>query len=317
MPGAIGANAKLYLRPEATYGVLPGGNFIQLAFLTAAIGTRQQLIDARVLGVGTGRDPGDPLLGEIATDGQVEVPINLEGFGHWLRLLMGPPTTSGTAPNLEHEFRSGSATLPSASIVLDYGPQLTERYAVALGVRASTLEVEFSPTGAATARIGLLAQGGGQQAAAVHGTPVTVTGANFNRASGSIARGATPLALVTGASISFSNGVEALRTIRADRKIEEAEIGLAGVTGRVTTRFADGGLLPDAIANTPVDLRLAFEISADRRLELRMPRAFVGIPRGEVQGPGGVSAEYDLQASGDGVTAALVVTLRNAVAGYA
>jgi hypothetical protein len=110
---------------------------------------------------------------------------------------------------------------------------------------------------------------------------------------------------------------EALRTIRADRKIEEAEIGLAGVAGRVTTRFADGGLLPDAIANTPVDLRLAFEISADRRLELRMPRAFVGIPRGEVQGPGGVSAEYDLQASGDGVSAALVVTLRNAVAEYA
>jgi hypothetical protein len=317
MSGAIGANAKLYLKPETTYGTLATGNYTQLGFQTAAIGTRQQLIDVRVLGIGTGRDPGDPMLGEINTDGQVEVPINDEGFGHWLRLFMGAPTTTGTSPNFIHEFASGAATLPSASMVLDYGPQITERYSVAVGVRATTLDVDFSPTGPATARIGLLAQGGTLQQTAVHGTPTMVTGANFSRASGSIKKGSNDLALITGASISFSNGIEPLRTIRADRKIEEAEIGLVGVTGRITARFADGGLLPDAIANTPINIRLAFQINANRQIEFRMPRAFVGIPRGEVQGPGGVSAEYDLQASSDGTLAAFIVTLRNGVASYA
>ena len=196
MPGVIGANANLYLRPEASYGTLATGNYTRLGFLRAGLGVSQQLLDLRVLGIGQGRDAGDPMQGEIDTEGEVEIPLNQDGLGHWLRLLLGPPTTTGTSPNFVHVFASGAAALPSASVVLDYGATLPDRYLVLTGVRAGSLAIGFGPTGPATARIGLMAQGGGLQPTAVHGTPVTVTGTNFLRPQGRILKGATPLALV-------------------------------------------------------------------------------------------------------------------------
>lgn len=317
MPGVIGANANLYLRPETTYGTLATGNYTRLGFLRASLGVSQQLLDLRVLGIGQGRDAGDPMQGEIDTEGDIEIPANQEGLGHWLRLLLGPPTTTGTSPNFVHVFASGTAALPSASVVLDYGATLTDRYLVLTGVRAGSLAIGFGPTGPATARISLMAQGGTLQPGVVHGTPVTVTGANFLRSQGRILKGATSLALVADASLDISNGLEALRTIRNDRRIEEAEPGGTSITGRITARFASGGLLPDALADTPVDLTLGFEASASRAVEFRVPRAFLSRPRAEIEGPGGVSVTYDLRASADGVGAALSVTLRNGIASYA
>lgn len=317
MRGVIGANANLYLRPETSYGTLATGNFTRLGFLRAGLGVSQQLLDLRVLGIGQGRDAGDPMQGEIDTEGEVEIPLNQDGFGHWLRLLLGPPTTTGTSPNFVHVFASGAAALPSASVVLDYGATLPDRYLVLTGVRAGSLAIGFGPTGPATARIGLMAQGGGLQPGAVHGTPVTVTGTNFLRPQGRILKGTTPLALVTDASLDVSNGLEALRTIRNDRRIEEAEPGGTSITGRVTARLAAGGLLAEALADTPVDLTLGFEASAVRAIEFRLPRTFLSRPRAEIEGPGGVSVTYDLRASADGVGAALSVTLRNSIASYA
>lgn len=317
MAGVTGANVKLLEKPEATYGTAATGNYNQLAFTTLSLGTQQALLDGRVLGVGSGRDAGDPILGEIDTSGQAVVPLNEFGIGRWLRLLLGAPDTSGTAPNYIHEFRSGAQTLPSATLVQDLGAGITLRYSVSVGVRATTFSLEFSPTGLATATVGLMAQGGEPQSGVIGGTPVLVSGSNFSRASGAITDAGTPIALVTGAQLEFSNGVEALRTIRSDRKIEEAEIGLASASGTLTARFTDSGLYTKAVSNTPVDLRFSMARSANVSLELRFPRVFLSIPRGEVQGPGGVSAQYTFQASGEGVPAMMIATLRNSLASYA
>jgi hypothetical protein len=316
MPGVIGANANLYIKPETTYGTLATGNYTRLGFLRAGLGVSQQLLDVRVLGLGQGRDPGDPILGEIDTEGEVEIPINQDGLGHWLRLLFGAPTTSGTSPDFVHVFTSGAASLPSVSLSLDYGSVLTDRYLVLTGVRAGSISIGFGPTGPATARLGLMAQGGGLQATAVHGSPTTATGENFNRAQGRILKDATPLALITDATLDISNGIEPLRTIRSDRKIEEAEPGGTSVTGRITARFTSGGLLADALADTPVDITLGFRKTTTREIAFNIPRAFLSKPRAEVDGPGGVAVTYDFRASADGGPS-LTATLRNGVASYA
>lgn len=66
------------------------------------------------------RDPAAPFLDTVTVQGDIVVPVNLVNFGHWLRLLLGAPTTTGTAPNLTHSFGSGAAALPSQSIEIGY-----------------------------------------------------------------------------------------------------------------------------------------------------------------------------------------------------
>lgn len=316
--GVIGAAASLWMLPEEAYGTAPSGNYHQIGFMSGALGPRQEQIDVRVLGLGTGRNPTDPLLGEIDVNETITVPVNQAGFGHWLRLMLGAPDTTGSASDYTHVFTSGGAALPSNTMVVDYGARLgTNRYMIIGGARAASMTMEFSNAGPADAQINVVAQGGAYASAPGAGTPAISAGPIFNRATGVIREGASAIGRVTSSTLTVDNGIQPLRTIRADRKIEEAEEGGFNATGSVTVRFAEGGLLPAALAGTPVDLSLGFEVSATRSLIMRVPRAFLSQPRAQIEGPGGVSATFDFRASGEGVAGALIATLKNSTASYA
>lgn len=318
MSGTLGSLAFLWSKPEGTYGTAASGDYDALGFLRANLLPRQDLIDVPVLGLGTGRDGTDPILGEFSVDGEIEVPINHAGFGHWLRLMMGAPTTTGSSPDYTHEFRSGAATLPSNTLVLDYGAALgTARYLQSLGVPGNTMGVDFGTSGPATARIGVIAQGAALQTTAGAGTPAAVSGPLFNRINGTISKGGNPLALITEASIEFSNNVEAVRTIRNDNKIAAAVPLRTSVTGRVTARFADGGLQVEATAGTPVDLTIGWVANADRSIIFQIERAYLSKPSAPIEGPGGVSASFDILGSAQSVDCTLKVILKNSVASYA
>jgi hypothetical protein len=60
--------------------------------------------------------------------------VDLNNIGHWLRLLLGPPITTGTSPNFTHSFGSGASALPSNSIEIGY-PDVPS-YDLCTGVRA-------------------------------------------------------------------------------------------------------------------------------------------------------------------------------------
>jgi hypothetical protein len=89
MPRAIGANCRLLVRPETTYGTQATGNYRQVPFLSCDLGAEQPLLDADVIGVGSSRDPAAPFLDTVTVQGQAVVPIDLVNIGHWLRLLLG------------------------------------------------------------------------------------------------------------------------------------------------------------------------------------------------------------------------------------
>ena len=55
MPRAIGANCRLLMIPEATYGTAPAGDWQRMPFLSCDLGAEQPLLDADVIGVGPGR----------------------------------------------------------------------------------------------------------------------------------------------------------------------------------------------------------------------------------------------------------------------
>ena len=217
MPRAIGANCRLLMLPETTYGTAPGSNWRRMPFLSCDLGAEQPLLDADVIGVGSNRDPAAPFLDTVTVAGQAVVPVDLINIGHWLRLLLGAPATTGST-NFIHTFGSGAASLPSNAMEIGY-PDVPS-FDVCTGVRADTLEMDFTPTGAATATFGLLGQGSVRTGATSGGTPTSAAYTAFNKAQGSITRSGSALAQVTGARLTYANGMEAVRTIRADRRVE-------------------------------------------------------------------------------------------------
>jgi hypothetical protein len=157
MPRAIGANSKLHMAVEAAYGEPPGGNWRLMPFVSCDLGAEQPFIDADVIGLAPNRDVAPPFRDIVTVQGQAVAPVDLAFIGDWLTLLLGPPTSSGADPDYEHVFVSGASPLPSAGIELAY-PDVPN-FDVMAGVRADTWEIDFSPSGAATATVGLIGQG--------------------------------------------------------------------------------------------------------------------------------------------------------------
>jgi hypothetical protein len=318
MTRVTGAQCRFYMLPESTYGTAPTGNYIQLGFMEANLGTSQDLTDNPIIGLADDRDPGDPFLGPVDTAGQVTVPINEDGFGHWLRLMFGPPTTSGTNPNFVHTFDSGVLEPPSNAMVLDYTSKLTNRWSVNSGARGGEMAIEFSPTGAAMARFPVICQGESRVASSPVGTPVIVAGANFQRSMGSVQRNGSALGQVVGGDFTYSNNLDAVRTIRADRRIEGADPGIVGVTFNLRLRLsaAAEALLTDAEANTACTLDFRLQRSAQRYVNFNMGRAWLSAPKRPIAGPNGIEATFSGRASVDPATGRTMrVTLGNSVAG--
>jgi hypothetical protein len=91
MGRARGANSHLYGKFETAYGTPPGGNYLQLPFVSCNLGVAQGLIESDLLG--QGRESYDPTLDVVNNDGDVTVPVDAGNFGDWLNLLLGPATT--------------------------------------------------------------------------------------------------------------------------------------------------------------------------------------------------------------------------------
>jgi hypothetical protein len=281
MPRAIGANSRLLMIPEVTYGTAPGGNWRRVPFLSCNLGAEQPLLDADVIGLGGNRDPAAPFFDTVTVEGDVVVPVDLINIGHWLRLLLGVPS-----------------------------------YDVCAGVRADALEIDFSPTGPATATIKLIAQGSTRAGSSSGGTPIAAAYTAFNKAQGSISRAGSALAQVTGARLAYSNSVEAVRTIRADRKIEGADPGIARATGQITARFADTTLLTQAQNGTAAEFAFAFTIDANRSLTFTLHEVYLALAKTPIEGPAGVEANFEFRAAYNATaTRMMTAVLKNQQAG--
>lgn len=311
MPRAIGANCRVRMFPETGgYGVVPGGNWRNMPFTRGELGAARGFIDADVIGVATNRDAAAPFDDLTNVTGSLTVPVDLVNVGHWLRLFFGAPTTTGSTPNFIHTFASGAATIPSNSIELGY-PDVPSFERV-FGVRGDTLDIDFSPSGAATMTCGLIGQGSIFATTTGAGTPTTATYTAFNRSQGSISRSGAALAQVTGATLRYTNAIEAVRTIRADGLLEGADPSIARCTGTITARFENTTLLDQARTSGVAEFAMAYTIDANRSLTFTLPEVRLELARRPIEGPNGVSATFNYRAAfNTAATRMLTVVLRN------
>ena len=313
MARSYGANAQLLGKFETVYGTPPSGNYIKFPFVSTDLGSEQGLIASDLLG--QGRDPSQPIRDVIRVEGNVVVPVDLRNFGHWLKALMGAPTTTGTGP-YTHTFASGAASLPS--IALEVGMPEVPIFFTEAGVRVNSAQLTFARSGAANATLNCIAQGETDAGVTGGGTPTTATLTRFNQFQASIKKDGVQLGNVTGAQLTYSNNLERIETIRSDGKIDGADPTIAALTGNIEVRFADTTLIDAATDNTPLELAFAYTIDADKSLTFTAHEVYLPKPKLAISGPGGVQATFDWQAAkATSPARMLTVVLKNDVASYA
>jgi hypothetical protein len=317
MARQMGANAALYAIQETVYGTAPGGNWRRLPMLSCDLGPEQALIDANVIGIGTGRHPAQPFRDTRNVTGNIVVPVDQNNIGIWLRLMFGEPTTTGSNPNFTHVFKAGAAIADMESSSMEMAYPDVPHFDILTGVKADTLEIEFGPSGAATASVGVVGRGSTTNTSSGAGTPVAFAYAPFSRNQGTITRAGSPLGNVTGATLRVSNNHDIVRTIRNDLLIEGADPGLTAITGQITARFADTTLLTQARDGTAAAVQIGYSLSADRSLVFRMANTVLALAKTPVEGPAGIQASFEFQAFYDATDAtALVCTLKNGTSAY-
>lgn len=314
---ARGANTKLAFKYESVYGTNPGGtDFLQMPFSTLDLGDSQNLIESNVIGIGTGRDPADPFYDAVDVSGNIDVPLDKTEFARWLKLLFGAPSTTGST-NYTHTFKSGTASgLPSATIEKGLGD--ITRYELFTGVRAGSLELTAGATGRPTAKIGLMGKlkaASGSTVDAALTAPASYE--QYNNFQATLTRAGSALGYVTSCRLSFSNNLEAVRSIGDGTGISEAVEGDTQTQVNLSVRVANTTLLDDADGTSPIALVLTYTINSNKLIEVTVPRLFIPRARTNIQGRGGVQVEFQARGAYDSSTgAALQVVVKNQTATY-
>ncbi len=218
-----------------------------------------------------------------------------------------------------HVFTSGADDVPEHLIEIGHVKLATPRYYRHERVKAGGLKIQLGQGGRAKATVPLIAVGETEAAATISGAPTGWAFTGFSNSGGFVRRGGTRLGDLVGGQLDYSNGLEAVRTIREDQKIEGADTGEHSAKGSVTVRF--GGAAGDAMLalakqQAPTDLVYGFSHPAGWSMTMELSRVFLPLPKREVRGPGGIEAEFPWQASGAS-GALLTVTLVNDVETYA
>ncbi|MFN3943895.1 MAG: phage tail tube protein [Allosphingosinicella sp.] len=308
---ARGSGAFQHVKFEETYGASPGGNYIRLPFVSSMLGAEQGLIESDLLG--QGREPYDPSPDVINNAGDHVVPVDVRGFGHWLKLLFGAPDTSALPDDMyEHVFTSGADQLPSMSIELAL--PAAQKFGMNYGVRGNTLRIGMSRRGLLNATLGLIAKGETVAAASAAGTPQPIDVERFAQATGEVRQNGVLLGNVVSAEFGYSNNLDPVETIRPDGEIEDADPGMSGSSSSITVRFAGQSLFDKAVSGEPVALSFGWS-KGPHSLVFENERVFLPRPKTPISGPNGIQATFQLQASGaDGHV--LTATLINDIAAY-
>ena len=314
MARAYGWNAKLLIAEEKEYGVLPDTNYRQIPFISSSLDSEQGLISSNVLGLG--RDPTQPFQDVINVDGDMVVPVDMRNIGLWLKAIFGIPTTSETEDGAySHDFESGKTSIPSYSI--EVGLPEIPQFIRFMGVRANSIAFNFQRSGEAQVTVNLMAQGETGATTTINSAPEVFNYTKVSQFQGYIKSGGELLANITSASVTYSNNLEKIETIRSDGKVEAIDLGVASLSGSISAKYADNILLDKARSGTPVDIELGYQLSETLKLVITCHEVYLPKPKRSVDGPGGIECSYDFQGAKDQtLDKMMTVTLVNDVESY-
>lgn len=313
MARARGERSATAVAFETTEKTAPGSGYRLIDHMGNTVGLKQGLLEDDIVGT---RDPGDADLDNPTVDGEVMVPIDVEGTGFWLKALLGAPDSSEDTGVYTHVFESGAWSLPS--FAMERQQPDVPSYEMFLGCRADRARVEIARTGRVDATIDVVGQGAATPGATTSaGTPNAWTLQRFMRKQAVVKIGGTAVANVVSMQIDYANNLDRVETITGDGHIGGLDPMRAALTGDLRVRFDSEALFTAAKAETAQAITLEITRAANAKLTLAMPRVFLSVPERPVSGPGGVEASFSFIAAratnGDPM---LTATLVNTVASY-
>lgn len=313
MARAYGSRAQMALAFESTYGTAPGSGYTTMPFASLGLSSEQPLIDSELLGYG--RDPLAPIKDAVTADGDIVIPVDVDGIGFWLKAAFGAPTTTGTTPKV-HTFKSGGLTLPSMAI--EIGTPEVPNFSMFTGCRLDALEFRMARSGNLQATARVVAQGEARATTTAAGTPADLAQVKrFGHFQGSITRDSVELGNIVAADFTYANNLDRVETIRSDGKIDGADPTIARLGGTIEVRFADTTLLDQAAAGSPCEIEFAWTISASESLVITAHEVYLPVPRRSIDGPAGIQASFAWQAALNSVAGVMcTAVLTNAVASY-
>lgn len=312
MARAVGARTRVAGALESTAGTAETTGFIYLPFVRWGLRRGAPLLPDDALGFGA--DPLPPELDVNDVSGTVDVPLDVSNIGLWLQLIFGAPSTSGSDP-YTHVYTSNGWTLPTATFETQQAD--AGEYALIVGAQASGFGISYRPGGQVlTMSVPMIARSETPDTETNAGSPTSLTYKRFSPKAVTVNRNGSALGNVLSLDMTYSNGLETVRTVASDGNIAGADRAKGSFTVSYTTRFDNGALMAQAIAGTDEDYGFVFT-SGSNTLTMAMPRGYLPIPKVEVAGPTGIDVTFEAvfaQASnGDPM---LTATLVNSVASY-
>jgi len=201
----------------------------------------------------------------------------------------------GTTGAYNHVFVSGALTLPSAAI--EVGMPDVPSYGMNFGAMADKLAIQLQRSGLLNGTVSIVAQGETRGGSTGAGSPTEAAIDRFTQFTGQIRRDGVPLGNVVSGTFTYANNLDKVEVIRPDGRIAGADPAMLAVTGQVAVRFADTSLLDLAVAGTAIELIFEWSIADGKLLRFVVHNVNLPKPKLPINGPAGVQATFDWQAS--------------------
>lgn len=318
-PRARGADFKLWVKDESTFGTAPSGNYAQLPAFEFTMGAEAaiQADPALSATAEVTRDATGHYLGRTSVAGNAVVPVDLESFGYWLKLLFGPPSTSGST-DYTHTYVSGNQnSLPSAAIEKAF--VRIGKYAMMTGVKANTLSLSASTDQRPRATIGLMAQDETFSGSSGAGTPTFAGMTQFHHRQYSVTLDGSAFGNCSALTINYNNGMEPFYDLNSSDGLAAIDEGLASCNGSATVRVSEDAvtLITNAATETSHSLVLKLEIGATKLIQFTAPNILLSRPVVGVSGPGGIDVTFNFEARYDSSAGEMLeAILKNQTASY-
>lgn len=318
---AQGADIVTLIAKESVYGTAPSGDWTRLPMRSDDLSAAQGLEDDPVINIGS-PEAVDPSLAAFTVEGDMVFPMDSRAMGFLLTMALGASTVVETTTDVlwTHTWKSGK-DLFSYSKQVAHPKLTTPKYRSQLGIKSNGFSFPMQRNGRALLTMPFMAQGEVKDVASKDASPASYPYLPFDNATGSVKVDGDVLANLTGAQISFSNGLEAVEAIRDDMKINGVDETIRSCTGTANLRFGADETIDDLVDNkTPCEMAFGFKLLSDPTwaLTFTLHRVFFERTKKPVSGPGGIDQATAFRAAFDETAGCMMtVTLANDVEAYA
>jgi hypothetical protein len=315
---ALGQLSRLALAPEpGAYGVAASTAYRYAFYYAASLRETKPIEPDPIIGAGYNnfRDATPPAPSQSEHGGQITLPVCLNQFGDWLKMVMGAPATSGST-NFTHAFSSGGLILPTTTIEMN---PIASDFRQHIGLAARSLRFDFAGgNGFQRAELDMLGYGETLLGSSAAGTPTAARAYDPVKATGAaVFLGGTQIGVLLSANIVYETGLVQDRYIDATDKFGAAILAeQAQLSGELRVRYTGPTFDAAAVAETDQALEIRMIKSVNNSLTLAAPAARLGRAGVPIGGPGGIEQTIPFRCAQTTGAPMFTVTLKNQIASY-